>query len=78
MVAGQKIKVALSWNSHSSGSTSADRLMADLDLRLTAKALWGMLNWTHRWHKPNGTASVEDIANTKQVHSVWISGGQFR
>jgi len=36
----------------------------DLDLRLVAKALWGMLNWTHRWHKPNGSTSVEDIANT--------------
>ncbi|HSI99409.1 MAG TPA: cell wall-binding repeat-containing protein [Patescibacteria group bacterium] len=34
VVAGQKIKVAVSWNSHSSGSTSSDRLMADLDLRL--------------------------------------------
>jgi len=34
VVAGQKIKVAVSWNSHSSGSTSSDRLMADLDLRV--------------------------------------------
>ena len=34
VVAGQKVKVAVSWNSDSSGSTSSDRLMADLDLRL--------------------------------------------
>ena len=34
VVAGQKVKVAVSWNSHSSGSTSSDRLMADLDLRV--------------------------------------------
>ena len=34
VVAGQKVKVAVSWNSHSSGSTSTDRLMADLDLRV--------------------------------------------
>lgn len=37
---------------------------SDLDLRLVAKALWGMLNWTHRWHKPGTSTSVEDIANT--------------
>ena len=34
VVTGQKVKVAVSWNSHSSGSTSSDRLMADLDLRV--------------------------------------------
>jgi putative cell wall-binding protein len=34
VVAGQKVKVAVSWNSHSSSSTSPDRLMADLDLRV--------------------------------------------
>lgn len=34
VTAGQKVKVVVSWNSHSSGSTSADRLMADLDLRV--------------------------------------------
>jgi len=34
VVAGQKVKVAVSWNSHSAGPTSSDRLMADLDLRV--------------------------------------------
>jgi putative cell wall-binding protein len=34
VVAGQKVKAVVSWNSHSSSSTSADRLMADLDLRV--------------------------------------------
>ena len=34
VVAGQKVKAVVSWNSHSSGSTSSDRLMADLDLRV--------------------------------------------
>jgi len=32
--AGERVKVALSWNSQSTGPTSADRLMADLDLRV--------------------------------------------
>jgi putative cell wall-binding protein len=34
VVAGQKVKAVVSWNSHSSGSTSSDRLTADLDLRV--------------------------------------------
>ena len=35
VVAGQKVKVVVSWNSHSTSSTSDDRLLADLDLRVT-------------------------------------------
>ena len=34
VVAGQKVKAVVSWNSHSTSSTSADRLLADLDLRV--------------------------------------------
>lgn len=36
----------------------------DLDVDLVAKALWGMLNWTHRWHKPGGKFSATEIAET--------------
>lgn len=35
----------------------------DLDTEVVAKALWGMLNWTHRWHKP-GQKSADEIART--------------
>ncbi len=45
VVAGQKVKVVLTWNSHTSGSsisTRTDRLTADLDLRIV---------------QPNGSAS---------------------
>ena len=34
VMAGQKVKAVVSWNSHSSGSTSSDRLLSDLDLRV--------------------------------------------
>lgn len=34
VLAGQKVKVAVSWNSHSTGSASADQLLADFDLRI--------------------------------------------
>lgn len=37
---------------------------ADLDVSLIAKALWGMLNWTHRWHKPGGRVTAAAIADT--------------
>ena len=36
VTAGQKIKAVVSWNSHSSGSTSSDRLLSDLDLRVVS------------------------------------------
>jgi AcrR family transcriptional regulator len=36
----------------------------DLDIEIVAKALWGMLNWTHRWHKPGGGTSAQQIADT--------------
>ena len=36
----------------------------DLDLRLVAKGLWGMLNWTHRWYRPSPTVSADDLAGT--------------
>jgi AcrR family transcriptional regulator len=39
-------------------------LRADLDATLVAEALWGMLNWTHRWHKPGGRISAAAIAET--------------
>lgn len=35
----------------------------DLDMEIVAKALWGMLNWTHRWHKP-GQRPADEIART--------------
>ena len=37
---------------------------SDLDVEIVSKALWGMLNWTHRWHKPGGRISAKDIAET--------------
>jgi AcrR family transcriptional regulator len=43
----------------------------DLDVEIVAKALWGMLNWTHRWHKPGGKAP-EAIAHT--FTSIFIQG----
>jgi AcrR family transcriptional regulator len=35
----------------------------DIRVDLVAKSLFGMLNWTHRWHKPNRQTSADDIAD---------------
>ncbi|MCK5892596.1 TetR/AcrR family transcriptional regulator [Aeromicrobium sp.] len=43
-----------------------------LDPRLTAKALWGMLNWTHRWHRPDGSTTVEQIA--ENFSEIFLAG----
>jgi TetR/AcrR family transcriptional regulator, cholesterol catabolism regulator len=35
----------------------------DLDVKLLSEALWGMINWTHRWHKPGGPVTAKEIAD---------------
>jgi putative cell wall-binding protein len=67
VVAGQKVKVVVSWNSHSSGSTSADRLMADLDLRVVqpdgsvhgSYTLDNNYEWVEFTARRSGTARIE-------------------
>ena len=38
----------------------------DVDPKLAAFALLGMLNWTYQWYKPSGSNSREDIVETFQ------------
>lgn len=45
---------------------------ADLNPQLVAKGLWGMLNWTHRWHRPGSGATVDEIAET--FSSMFLGG----
>lgn len=37
---------------------------SDLNVEYVAQAMWGMLNWTHRWYRPGPSISSEEIANT--------------
>lgn len=48
----------------------------DLDVEIVAKALWGMLNWTHRWHKPDGSHSAKKIADT--FAAIFLDGIRVR
>jgi hypothetical protein len=44
------------------GIRSGD-LRADVVPELAANALYGMLNWTHRWHRPGGRHGARQIAD---------------
>ena len=44
------------------GVQSGD-LRADVVPELAANALYGMLNWTHRWHRPGGRHGARQIAD---------------
>lgn len=39
-------------------------LRTDLPVELCALALFGMINWMHRWYRPNIKWSPQEIANT--------------
>jgi AcrR family transcriptional regulator len=39
-------------------------LRSDLPVELCALALFGMINWMHRWYRPDGKWKVEDVAGT--------------
>jgi hypothetical protein len=36
----------------------------DLPIRLVANSLFGMLNWTHRWHVPGRRVTAEELSST--------------
>lgn len=50
----------------------ADGSIAPLDVRMTAFALAGALNWPGRWHEPGGPLSAEQIADS--MVDILISG----
>ncbi|HEY1971699.1 MAG TPA: TetR/AcrR family transcriptional regulator [Pseudonocardia sp.] len=51
----------------------ADRsLRADLANDLSALALFGMVNWTHRWYKPGSKHTAKEIAAT--LSAIFLSG----
>ena len=37
---------------------------ADLPNQIAAMALFGMINWTHRWYKPGSAKTAKEIADT--------------
>ena len=37
---------------------------SDLPNNISAMALFGMINWTHRWYKPGSARSAKEIADT--------------
>ncbi|HWI71309.1 MAG TPA: TetR/AcrR family transcriptional regulator [Baekduia sp.] len=47
-------------------------LRGDIRPDVAARALWGMINWTHRWYKPSGDLSGEELAH--QFSEIFFSG----
>jgi AcrR family transcriptional regulator len=37
-------------------------LRSDISVRVAANAVFGMLNWTHRWYQPNGPQTPEEVS----------------
>lgn len=38
-------------------------MRGDIAVSVAANAVFGMLNWTHRWYQPGGAHSAEEISN---------------
>lgn len=52
--------------------SAAGAFRTNLHRRLMDFALFGMLNWTYMWYRPDGMASVEDIA--KEFSEIILRG----
>lgn len=39
-------------------------LRSDIPVSVAANAIFGMLNWTHRWYQPGGPHSAEEVAES--------------
>ncbi len=37
---------------------------SDVSVQLAANALFGMFNWTHRWHRPDGKLTAKEISDS--------------
>lgn len=46
-----------------SQAQSEGLIRADVPILLAANAIFGMLNWTHRWYAPGGKHSARDVSN---------------
>ena len=42
---------------------SNGEMRSDIAVSVAANAVFGMLNWTHRWYQPGGTHSAPEISN---------------
>lgn len=49
-------------------------IRGDIDPRVAVKGLFGMLNWTHRWYKPNSDISAEGVA--EMFSRIFLEGMQ--
>ena len=48
----------------------------DIAVSVAANAVFGMLNWTHRWYQPGGAHSAPEVSNA--FCEIWKSADQSR
>ncbi|MGD9470773.1 MAG: TetR/AcrR family transcriptional regulator [Novosphingobium sp.] len=53
-------------------ATSAKLLRSDVPVSVSANAIFGMLNWTHRWYRPGGKYSAQLVSDS--FASIFIDG----
>lgn len=51
-------------------------MRSDIAVSVAANAVFGMLNWTHRWYQPGGAHSAEEISHA--FCEIFFSGMQRR
>lgn len=67
----EKIVVAILEKGRQDGS-----LRADLPIEVCALALFGMINWTHRWYRPGSRQTPKEIAHT--FTTIFLDGYRAR
>lgn len=50
------------WTAIVQDGIDAGVFRADADVRVTVLAILGMVNWMHRWYRPDGARTVSEIA----------------
>lgn len=52
------------------------RLRRDIPVSIAANAIFGMLNWTHRWYQPGGTQDAREIS--RSFATIFLEGMRVR
>ena len=55
---------------------AAGEFRNDVDARLAMLGLIGMLNWSHRWYRPEGTHTLPEVGD--QFAAVFLDGLRCR
>jgi len=63
-IAGQTRKFERIVMSLISQTIAEGKMRADIPVSIAANAIFGMLNWTHRWYQPGGAHSAAEVSDS--------------